>query len=167
MNLRIAVPAVVLLGAAAYGAVALYGAQQRRIGRLQAQVAVQDSALTALATSKRKVDSVYVVKQDTLRLVRHRTDSIVRLDTLLIHRTDTLTRIRIDTVRQLVEAERNACDAVVRTCEQRVAQRDSIIQFQAAKIRALGKREKLFWFVPKPSRTAAFAAGIIGGYIIR
>lgn len=155
-----AVPAVVLLGAAAYGAVALYGMHMRSVGRLQAQVHVLDSTVAVLQQSKRKVDSVFTVKRDTLRLVRHRTDS------LLIHTTDTLTRLRIDTVRQIVERERIACDAVLSACAARVATRDSVIAFQGLQIKALGRKGKLFGFLPQPSRTLVFGIGLTGGYLL-
>lgn len=166
MKLPIAIPSVLMLGAAAYGAVSLYGAANQRIGRLQSQIAVRDSTIAVLQQSKRKIDSVYVTKTDTLRIVRHRTDSLLRLDTLLIHRTDTLTRIRIDTVRQLVERERIACDAVVLTCEQKVATRDSIISLQELQLKALGRKDKWLGFLPAPSRTLLFGVGLAGGYLL-
>lgn len=160
MKLPLAIPSVLVLGAAAYGAVALYGYHMRSVGRLQAQVHALDSTVAVLQQSKRKVDSVFVVKRDTLRVVRHRTDS------LLIHTTDTLTRIRIDTVRQIVERERLACDAVLSACEQKVFTRDSIISLQQSQIKALGKRGKWFGFLPAPSRTLVFGLGLAGGYLL-
>lgn len=166
MKIPTAIPATLLIGACVYGAISLYGAQQRSIGRLQSQIHVRDSTIAALQKSKRKVDSVYVVKRDTLRIVRHRTDSIIRLDTLLVNRTDTLTRIRIDTVRQLVEQERIACDAVVSACEVRVHTRDSIIGLQQLQLNALGRKDKLFGLFPAPSRTLMLGLGFAGGYLL-
>jgi hypothetical protein len=63
-----------------------------------------EGKLASLNASKQRVDSVYV--RDTLTLTRVR---------------------RMDSVKVLIAAERNACNAVIETCEQRVAIRDTII----------------------------------------
>lgn len=88
----------------------LYGRERQASGRLAERLA-------QLGQHKAQVDTLY--RRDTLTLtkVRRVTDSILSTDTLY----------RVDTVRQLVAAERKACDAAVSSCEQRVAVRDSII----------------------------------------
>lgn len=64
-----------------------------------------------------KVDTLYREVRDTLRMTRTRTDSILKTDTL----------IRVERVQQLISDERRSCDAVVSTCEVRVAQRDTAL----------------------------------------
>jgi hypothetical protein len=88
-----------------------YGWHRERVGELNGKIA-------HLQEQKARVDTVY--RRDTLTLTRVRriTDSVLVLDTV----------IRVDSVKVLVAAERQACDAVIRTCEQRVAYRDSIIE---------------------------------------
>jgi hypothetical protein len=73
--------------------------------------------LARLEIEKARVDTVYQTKVKTLVQVRLRTDSILITDTV----------IHTDTVRLLLAAERNACNAVIQSCEDRVAYRDSII----------------------------------------
>ena len=84
-----------------------------REGALRAELARLEAAAA-------RVDTVY--HTDTLRLTKTRrvTDSILVPG-------DTVTRVRVDTVRMLVQAERVACDAALRTCEERVALRDQRI----------------------------------------
>jgi uncharacterized coiled-coil protein SlyX len=86
--------------------------QSAKMARLMERNAV-------LEARKHIVDTAYV--SDTVTLTRTRT----RTDSVLVTRTDTL--MRVDSVRVLVEAERQACDAVIATCEVRVAVRDSQI----------------------------------------
>jgi hypothetical protein len=82
----------------------------------------------SLAAVARGRDTLYVAQVDTLRILRTRTDSIVLVDTL-IHR---------DTVVRIIARERDACDAVIATCEARVADRDR----QIANLDSLLKTEK-------------------------
>jgi hypothetical protein len=63
-------------------------------------------------------DTVYVQRADTLKATRTRTD------TLLQFITDTVVRAQVDTI---IQHERNACDAVISACEQRVKARDARI----------------------------------------
>jgi hypothetical protein len=96
------------------------------------------------------VDTVYV--RDTVQLtrVRHRTDTILRtLTDTLIHR---------DTVIQIVERERAACDAVIQTCEERVALRN-------LRIKELERGER-FLGIKLPSRTLMFGAGLLTGVVL-
>jgi hypothetical protein len=64
-----------------------------------------------METETVKMDTVYVERKITQTRVRRITDSILRTDTLF----------RDTTFKRLIEAERAACDAVVTTCEKRVA----------------------------------------------
>lgn len=80
------------------------------MGRAQERIA-------QLESRKAQVDTVYRTDTLTLTKVRRHTDSLLITDTL----------IHVDTVRLLVAAERNACNAVIETCERRVAIRDSLI----------------------------------------
>ena len=118
--------ALVLLG------VFLYGRERAASGRLAERVA-------QLEQRKAQVDTVY--RRDTLTLKRVRTvvDRVLQVDTLW----------RSDTVRVLIAAERKACDAVIQTCEQRVAVRDSII-------RQLKKKPSVFSKLP----------WLLGGYLL-
>ena len=75
-------------------------------------------------------DTVFI--RDTVRLtvVRHRTDSLLRVDTL----------IRADTVRQIVAAERAACDTVIQSCAARIQARDSLNANLRLQIKLLEKQ---------------------------
>jgi hypothetical protein len=87
-----------------------YGWHRERVGELNGRIAHwQEQA--------GRVDTLY--RRDTLTLTRVRriTDSVLVIDTV----------IRVDSVKVLIAAERQACDAVIQTCEERVAVRDSII----------------------------------------
>ena len=107
-----------------------------------------------VATRARHTDTVYV--RDTLTLTRTRrvTDSLLITDTV----------IRADTVRMLVERERLACDAVIRTCEQRVAQRDTVIWTQDSIIGLLKKKKPFILRLGKP--ILPFLGGVITGMIL-
>jgi hypothetical protein len=89
----------------------------------------------ALAAQAATVDSVYVRDTLTLTRTRTRTDSILSVDTLL----------RVDTVRAIVADERAACSAVIRTCEERVAVRDSRIATLEEAVRVASRRPRLSW----------------------
>lgn len=95
--------------------------------------------IAQLEHRKAQVDTVYTTLTKTRSIVRVKTDSILRTDTLW----------RSDTVRVLIAAERKACDAVIQTCEQRVAVRDSIIK-------QLKKKPSVFSKLP----------WLLGGYLI-
>lgn len=104
-----------------------YGWHERRVGELNGKIA-------SLVRETKRVDTLY--KRDTLTLTRVRriTDSVLVLDTV----------IRVDSVKVLIRAERNACDAVVKTCEQRVAIRDSTIKALKSKSHTVSK---VLWFL--------------------
>lgn len=94
-----------------------YGCEQRRHGELREKIRVAEQRAEFLESLSRRVDTVYAVRRDTLRITRRTTDSILLVDTIL----------SVDTVRQIILTERQACDVLVETCEQRVAVRDSRI----------------------------------------
>jgi hypothetical protein len=97
-----------------------------------------------------QIDTVYV--RDTVQLtrVRHHTDTILRtLTDTLIHR---------DTVIQIVERERAACNAVIQTCEERVALRD-------LRIKELEKGER-FLGIKLPNRAIMFGLGALTGAVL-
>jgi hypothetical protein len=104
-----------------------YGSEQRKVGALREQLA-------HLVRETKRVDTLY--KRDTLTLTRVRriTDSVLVTDTV----------IRVDSVKVLIHSERLACDAVVKTCEQRVAVRDSTIRALKSKSHTVSK---VLWFL--------------------
>lgn len=109
---------------------------ERKVGELNGRIA-------HLVQEKARVDTLYKTNVKTLTRVRKVTDSVLAVDTLW----------RTDTVRAIVTTERQACDRVVLTCEQRVAVRDSIIK-------AL-KRKPSVW-----SHLPWIAAGVLGGVLL-
>lgn len=116
------------------GAYFAWQSHQRAIGAKDALLREARAENAALRAEKRKVDSVYVRDTVTLTRVRRATDTLVLRDTL-IHR---------DTVVKLVERERQHCDAVILTCERRVAVRDSINANLERQIKLLGKNQRRF-----------------------
>ncbi len=139
------------LGLAAAGWLAWLGisAHLRDDGR-RAQIAhdlqhVNDS----LTRSGRGLDTVYVQRTDTLRLVRRHTDSLLVTDTV----------VHTDTVRQLVERERLACDAVVQSCEEQKANLRSQVGNLRAQLANEAKRRRGFRVLGIPlGCTAGLAA---------
>jgi hypothetical protein len=92
------------------------GCQYARNREADARIAHLEAVRDSLAAVALHRDSVYVVDTVTLTRVRR------HVDTTYLAVTDTL--IHRDTVVQVVLAERAACDAVIATCEERVADRD-------------------------------------------
>jgi hypothetical protein len=125
-----------IVGVLAIALVLGFGNYMHRMGEL-------DGRIAHLTAESKRVDTVY--RRDTLTLtkVRRRTDSILVTDTLW----------RSDTVRVLIAAERNACNAAIRTCEQRIAIADSTIK-------ALRKKPSVW------SKLPWVAAGVLGGVIL-
>jgi hypothetical protein len=119
-------------------------ATDRHSAKVARLLAVNDS----LRIAGRVTDSVYTRDTVTLRSVRLRTDSVI------VTRRDTL--IHRDTVRVLVEAEREACNAAVLTCEARVANRDARI---AVLDSALTEARR----VPRLSKNLYVASDLSGG----
>jgi hypothetical protein len=104
---------------------------QRKVGELNGKIAHWQ------AESKR-VDTLYRTRTKTLVQVRRSTDTLKLADT----------------VWQVIYREREACDAVIQTCEQRVAIRDSTIK-------ALKKSQPRWW-----SAVPWVAAGVLGGVLL-
>lgn len=86
--------------------------------------------IAQLEHRKAQVDTVYLT--DTLRLTK-----VYRITDSVLATVDTI--IHVDTVRVLLANERAACNAVIQTCEQRVAIRDSIIAVLKKKPSVLSK----------------------------
>lgn len=114
-----------LLALSLLGTKCVYDHGQRQAGVWQERARVADSTAKALGRTIRATDTVY--RRDTVRLTRR------------VQAWDTVTRVveaLPDTVRVPVEVVRwvaaeadstiQACRSVVQTCEQRVAQRDSL-----------------------------------------
>lgn len=78
-----------------------YGCENRLAGRLQER-------LSALQAERKQTEIVYHTDTVTLRKVRYATDTLLKRDTV----------VHTDTVRQLIQQEREACSAVISTCEQ-------------------------------------------------
>lgn len=91
---------------------------------LKQRLHASDSTVAALTARGRGMDTLY--RTDTLRL----RVAVTRWDTVKA-KADTITvPVRVEVVKEVIrEADRtiNACQVVVQTCEQRVANRDSII----------------------------------------
>jgi hypothetical protein len=81
----------------------------------------------SLNAQVRRADTVYTRDTVTLTRTRTRVDSLLTVDTLL----------HTDTVRVLVAEERKACDAVIRSCEARVAVRDPLLAVKDSIIDAM------------------------------
>lgn len=111
----------------------LYGRGCAGDAETKAQIATLQHANDSLLAVGRGLDTVYVARTDTLKVVRHRTDSILTTDTLW----------STDTVRVLVETERRACDLLVATCEEQKQNLRAIIYNRDSTIILL-KRPKPF-----------------------
>ena len=115
LALGIALALALLVGAYAYKEYAATKQADRELQLLRHQVAVTDT----------------LYRTDTLYFTRTLKVEVARRDTVLKHLTDTVL------VKQFVYAADtalHACTAVIKTCEQRVAERDSIIKvYQAMK----------------------------------
>jgi hypothetical protein len=89
------------------------------------------------------VDTVYTRDTLTLTKVRRVTDSVLITDTV----------IRVDSVKVLIAVEREKCDRVIETCEQRAAVRDSLIK-------ALKKKPSVFGKLPW------ILGGVVAGVVL-
>ena len=88
-----------------------------REGALREQAKALEARNARLEEEAGRIDTVYQTKRDTLVRVRRVTDSILLTDTVYTR----------DSVTQIVKGERLACDAVLQSCTERVAIRDSRI----------------------------------------
>ena len=101
-----------------------YAADLRNQGALKERIAGLETRNARLEDEAGRIDTLYI--HDTLRLTvtRRVTDSILRVDTVFSR----------ERVTQIVEGERQACSAVISTCERakanlvaQLANRDSVI----------------------------------------
>jgi hypothetical protein len=139
-------PWLLLIGVAWFGG-CQYAQGRALAGELHRLEQVRDS----LANVARGRDTLYLTQVDTLRLVRTRTDSIVLTDTL----------IRRDTVLRILARERDACDAVIATCEQRVADRDRQIANLDSLLKIQKKRYGGDWKTKLGLLLGGAAAGVL------
>jgi hypothetical protein len=139
-------PWLLLIGVAWFGG-CQYAQGRALAGELRRLGRVRDS----LANVARGRDTLYLTQVDTLRLVRTRTDSIVLTDTL----------IRRDTVLRILARERDACDAVMATCEARVADRDRQIANLDSLLGIQKKRNRGDWKTKLGLLLGGAAAGVL------
>jgi hypothetical protein len=132
---------------------------------LKQRLHASDSTVAALSARGRGVDTIY--RRDTLRM----RVAVQRWDTVLqaVVSWDTLrVSVPADTVRVFVskaEEAINACLIVAQTCEQRVANRDSIIvQLKAQRPLLLGNKESRWKRWGK--NVVKVTAGASVGYIV-
>jgi hypothetical protein len=139
-------PWLLLIGVAWFG-----GCQYAQGRALAGEVHRLENVRDSLAAVARGRDTLYLTQVDTLRLVRTRTDSIVLTDTL----------IRRDTVLRILARERDACDAVIATCEARVADRDRQIANLDSLLKIEGKKHGGDWKTKLGLLLGGAAAGVL------
>lgn len=98
-------------------------ASQRRLGGALATVARLRADSVLWAGERTRVDSVYV--RDTLTYTRVRTEYQRLRDSVLVRTTDTL---MVERFIAASDSTVRACQAVVTSCEARVAARDSLLR---------------------------------------
>lgn len=150
-----------LLVAAVIGGVKAFSCYSESIGARDAKIAALSSTVAALQKSTARTDTVYRV--DTMRFTKWKTNYDTLRDTVLTHLTDTL---RIKEYVHVTDSTIAACSAVVLTCEQRVAQRDSIIDLQGLRLKAERGRDRILG-IKLPSRTTMFLSGAVAGFLLR
>lgn len=133
-----------LLALSLLGTKCAYDHGQRQAGVWQERARVADSTLKILARNVKAVDTVY--RNDTVRLTRRvqTWDTVTRVVAAL---PDTV-RVPVEVVRWVVaEADSTiaACRSVVQTCEQRVAQRDSLNALLSQRLRIEQARRPAGW----------------------
>ncbi len=120
----------------------------------------RDSIAAAVAVRlHRQADSLrgqYRVDTVTLRRTRTRTDTLLFRDTL-IHR---------DTVRVYVERERQACDAVIATCEARLAVSESLRVNDSTALAAHRKAHSASKWRKRLERVKDVTVGAAAGYLV-
>lgn len=133
-----------LLALSLLGTKCVYDHGQRQAGVWQERARVADSTAKALGRTIRVTDTVY--RRDTVRLTRRvqAWDTVTRVVEAL---PDTV-RVPVEVVRWVVaEADSTiqACRSVVQTCEQRVAQRDSLNAILAQRLKIEQARRPAGW----------------------
>lgn len=111
--------AVLIVGLAALVSFALYDTYSRGVAVGRSEVAARQVAIYQRVV--RQTDSVYRADTIRLRLWRDRWDTVRIIDTVIIDNIVYVPRTVADSVV-------TACYAVLRSCEQRVAARDSVIR---------------------------------------
>ena len=121
----------------------------------------RDSIAAAVAIRlHRQADSLArVYRTDTVRLTRTRW----RTDTLLAGRDTLLHR---DTVRVYVEAERKACDAVIATCEARLAVSESLRRNDSTALAAYRTAHTGGTWRKRLQRVKDVTVGAAAGYLL-
>lgn len=146
-----------------------YGWFQRHDGALVQQIKTlqaENSALTLQADSLREIaakrDTLYIPIKAKVKPARVSTDSAIA----------TLPPELLPPVKFAIDAERAACDLVVRTCEQRVADRDAMLDVQSAIAANLAHQLRLErqrrpgWFRRTVGKVAVFGAGMAAGRLL-
>lgn len=129
------------------GAVRCYNEGQREMGAMAERLRVADSTAAALSSRARVIDTVY--RTDTVRLtasVASWRAAVARLEdsvAVLALRSPDTVRVPVEVVREVVVAADSAiqaCTAVVQTCEQRVAVRDSLLAVERQRSAILARQ---------------------------
>jgi hypothetical protein len=141
-----AIPWLVLIGLA-YAA----GCHYNQDRTLKSAINVLADRVDSLKGEAGRLDTVYHTDTVQLTRVRTRTDSLLLTDTVYTR----------DTVVRIVERERQACDAVIATCEQRVAQRDTIIAGLDSIVKLQKKRTGSDWKTKLGYLLGGVAAGAL------
>jgi hypothetical protein len=141
-----AIPWLVLI-AVAYAA----GCHYNQDRTLKSAINVLADRVDSLKGEAGRLDTVYHTDTVQLTRVRTRTDSLLLTDTVYTR----------DTVVRIVERERQACDAVIATCEQRVAQRDTIIAGLDSIVKLQKKRTGSDWKTKLGYLLGGVAAGAL------
>jgi len=132
-----------------------HDAAVRREGALQERLAGLEQRNAKLEDEAGRIDTVYL--HDTLRLTvtRHVTDSILLTDTVYSR----------ERVTQIVKDERQACNAVVLTCEQQTANLRAQVANLDSTITVLNK-QRPGWFKKATGKLGWMGAGVVAGVIL-
>jgi hypothetical protein len=141
-----AIPWLVLI-AVAYAA----GCHYNQDRTLKSAINVLADRVDSLKGVAAQVDTVYTTDTLNLTKVRLVTDSLLVTETV----------IKTEVVTVLLEKERQACDAVIATCEQRVAQRDTIIAGLDSIVKLQKKRTGSDWKTKLGYLLGGVAAGAL------
>lgn len=140
----------------AFGALSYYSHTQRELGRLEERAAQFEARSESLAVKTGAIDTLYI--RDTLRLRADETawkNKVAVLETNIQRWQDSVQKLGVSTldtvpvsveqVNSIIDAGAQAlesCRDVVRTCELRVALRDSALAVQQLTIDALKRLPK-------------------------
>jgi hypothetical protein len=158
-------------------------AHERAIGAAEAELRAAKQKIAALEVLKRGVDTVYAADTTALHAANARffalraawlKETAGNFNRPPVAPTDTATPVApVDSlpvtpaaVIAAADTAIRACQAVVVTCEQRVAIRDSIIAAQNQAIRAIVARQPS-WFSRQLSGAARIAVGVGIGLLVK